>query len=537
MKKKSIFISYLFIFFLTIFSKSISQDPRVLWYYDLNSASFGNACAADIDGDGYLEIVFSTYFNDEAIYALNGEDGSLLWKYITNGCNDAAPLILDVDNDGLLEVILHSSSNHNLFCFNGTDGSIKWMVPTYGTDSPPSSEDIDKDGYPEIFGGDFYGQLNCFNGMDGSTIWKTKVDTNCTVQTEPVIEDVDKDGELDCIVATWKRNLPIRVSAYRLRDGLLIWSSTAPNEMIYHGPTIADIDNDGIMEVIIGSYDDVLYCLNGTNGEVKWTFSFIEKRYIGAPTTIADINNDGKYEIALVSGDRITILNHLGKLLWYYDLKNWYTAFRGVVFSDMNNDEYLDVVFGSSNGLLVALSGFDGKVIFEYDLSEVYGRTFDINHGPIIADFDKDGETDIFVVGGYYEYPAIENNYGRAYLIAVGKTNGPDWLMFRNNNRRNAVLPLNPSNIPSINNKEEIQVFYNNVEDAIIIKFGNTKDIFTDFSIYNVSGLKLLQGKLSTETNNSVTKINVDQFANGVYFIQFNSNNQFVNKTFMKVNK
>jgi len=62
---------------------SRKETPQILWWYDLKAPSFGSAAFGDIDGDGKLEIVFGTYFNDENIYALNADSGSLLWSYNT----------------------------------------------------------------------------------------------------------------------------------------------------------------------------------------------------------------------------------------------------------------------------------------------------------------------------------------------------------------------------------------------------------------------------------------------------------------------
>jgi hypothetical protein len=45
-----------------------------------------------------------------------------------------------------------------------------------------------------------------------------------------------------------------------------------------------------------------------------------------------------------------------------------------------------------------------------------------------------------FAAGGYAEYPAIENNYGRVYMVSWGEGNGPDWKMFRRDYHRSACL-------------------------------------------------------------------------------------------------
>ena len=96
---------------------------EILWWYDLDAPSFGSSAVDDIDGDGYPEIVFGTYFNDEHIYALNAEDGSLHWSFFTDGCNDASPVIYDVDQDGELEVIVPGSSPCMVYCIDGSTGN------------------------------------------------------------------------------------------------------------------------------------------------------------------------------------------------------------------------------------------------------------------------------------------------------------------------------------------------------------------------------------------------------------------------------
>ena len=156
-------------------TKSVNKAPQILWWYDLDAPSFGSAAVNDIDGDGNLEIVFGTYFNDEHIYALNAESGTLLWKYNTGGCNDASPTIADVDLDGDLEVVVPASSPYRVYCFDGATGQVEWSTSTgYPNciDSPPAVADVDNDDKPEVILGTFYGHVFCLNGEDGSICWQ-----------------------------------------------------------------------------------------------------------------------------------------------------------------------------------------------------------------------------------------------------------------------------------------------------------------------------------------------------------------------------
>ena len=118
---------------------------------------------------------------------------------------------------------------------------------------------------------------------------------------------------------------------------------------------------------------------------------------------------------------------------WHYDIPNDEQAFRGVVVSDINNDQYLDIIFGTSGGKVIALNGNLGAPIWSLDLAAHYNDVnFGFDNAPLVADFDNDGTLDIFIVGGFSNYPDFINNFGRAYMISVGVGNGHNWLMFQN---------------------------------------------------------------------------------------------------------
>ena len=187
------------------------QIPQIKWWYDVKDMSFGNSASADIDKDGYLEIVFSCYRNDSCIYVLNAEDGSLLWKYNTGGCNDAAPLIYDVDNDDTLDIILTSSCVPKTFCINGITGTVKWVANSNGSDSPPTLGDVDNDNKPDILFGEFGGTVRCLNADVGTLKWVLNVDSNSWIQTEPILLDLDNNSQLDFVIANYNFDTAHRI--------------------------------------------------------------------------------------------------------------------------------------------------------------------------------------------------------------------------------------------------------------------------------------------------------------------------------------
>jgi outer membrane protein assembly factor BamB len=432
----SAYILY-FMLCLMIPSFSAAQYPQLQWWYDLDAPSFGSAAVGDIDNDGRLEIVFGTYFNDEHIYALNADSGTLLWKYNTGGCNDASPAIADVDLDGDLEVIVPASSPYRIYCFDGASGKVEWSTSTgYPNciDSPPAVADVDNDGKPEVIFGTFYGYVFCLNGEDGSECWQKNLGSNSYIQSGPNILDLDGDEQLDVVVAQFSGDC--RIYALKGDDASVLWYSDEPRDWMYHGGSFADIDEDGKPEIAIGCYDNHVYVVNGEDGSLKWDYA--APFYVGAPTSIADLNNDGHLEVVFASYDELGVLSNTGSLLWSYTAGGG--IFRGAAIADIDGDGVLDVAFGADDGILRVLKGDSGQVIWTCDLESHYGNTFEIDHAPVIADFNGDGLLDIFVVGGYGTSSPPDFNHGRAYALTAGDGTGPGWPMFRHDLRHSACF-------------------------------------------------------------------------------------------------
>ncbi|MBL7765687.1 MAG: VCBS repeat-containing protein [Chitinophagaceae bacterium] len=510
MKKATIFLFFCFALHQNIFA----QTPQIKWWFDVLDSSFGQSAAGDIDKDGTMEIVFGCYRNDSCIYALNAENGTLQWKYnakssAAEGCNDVAMLIYDVDNDDTMDVVVPSSCNPKTFCFRGKNGDVKWQTPTGGSDSPPSIADIDNDGKPEILHGGFDGKVMCFNAEDGSVAWTKTVFSNSWVQTAPTIVDLDGNGQLDFVVATWAYSPDTsRIYAYRGNDQTLLWSVPV-SDYTYHGTAISDFDNDGKPELVIGDYNGKIYALNGENGSILWTYQ--ASVYVGAPVTLADVNQDGSCDVIFCDGYGVGVLSNTGSLMWYYSIPGVGQTFRGVAVSDINGDQMLDIVFGTNKGKVYVLNGASGTLIWDLDLEAHIGKAFDINHAPLISDFDHDGMIDIFLVGGDTEYPNFQNNYGRAYMISAGAGHGPDWLMFQHDVRRKSSMCDAPLSIPEPDSKVFLNIFPNPSSGMVEIRSTQNGQL----EIFNTLGKTL---RISTKTH-FAESLDLSKWPSGIYFV------------------
>ncbi len=515
MKPRKLLLIFLLLF---LFDIVIAQVPAVKWFFDTKSFSAGMAASADLDADGKLEIVFGCYRNDGGIYALNAEDGTLLWSFFPNvppdeGCNDVAPLIYDVNNDGQPEVIIASSCTPKTFCLNGKTGQIIWQANTKGSDSPPTIADLNGDGKLEILHGEFQGWVRCLAAETGALLWTLPVDLNSWVQTAPTIVDLDNDGQLDFVVGTWEFDSMDSLYAFNGKTKKKMWSIPIHGH-IYHGTAIADFDNDKKPELLVGSYNSNLYCVNGEDGTIEWTYQ--GPGAVSAPAVVGDIDNDGECDVVFTSWYKVIALNNNGLLKWEYDVPSSSYNFRGAVLSDINGDEFLDVLFGTYAGEFIALNGNDGSEIFDMDVAAQYGKSpFDINHAPLIADFDGDGKLDAFFVGGWgVSSPTIKNNYGRAYMVSLGIGNGPDWLMFQHDARRQSTMCYNYTTATDpffTGDDSKAFIIYPNPAFDFINIPRNTKNA----EIINTLGITLWKA-----THFSEDKIDISLFSNGMYFLK-----------------
>jgi len=439
--KAVIINNYFLIWVFALTVPALSQVPSLMWDYELDSQCYGSPACADIDNDGYLEIVFGTYFDDEHAYALNAEDGSLCWRVYTGGGPlDAAPVIYDVDQDGELEVIMPASWGR-IYCLSG-DGSIEWQYPSTGyiecIDSPPAIADTDEDGMPEIIFGAWYGKLYVLNGEDGSLNWQRTYDPEGYVQSAPCILDCDMNGHLDIVFAMFRGNC--KVYAVAGQNGDTLWTYQAADWM-YAGTSAADIDLDGLPELVIGDYSGVVFALEAENGAFKWERSI--GYYVFPPTSIGDAVIDSPGLEILAADDDLYCLSSSGSIIWTYPTGGLID--RGAVFAEIDGDINPEIVFGSSDCYLRVVNSEDGSLVWQ----EYTDYGYPIENAPVVEDFDLDGWVDIFCIGGR-GYSDTIPNFGRAYAFRAGDAGplgGDNWTMYRHDPYRNASEYYFPTGI------------------------------------------------------------------------------------------
>jgi hypothetical protein len=401
-------------------SAAPSVDGRTRWSFPLGRPIL-DIGAADVDGDGQLEVIPNPYRGGE-LYVLEN-DGRLTWQQGTEG---EIGLVQggDVDGDGQAEVVLLSAS-WDLYLLEG-DGRPVWhgeaMALSYAHVPPDPGQmlvrDLDGDGSAEVavVTVDPPISLYVFQG-DGSQAWIYPLSTSSSTSARLTAGDVDGDGDLEIAVSTAVDEPVYLLDAegrflaeYRIRaisgslkfadldgderDEVLIATETGlqvfgtsdqvERRELWHSPSlglvaalaVGDTDGDGRGEVLAGSQDGRVYALTA-DGQALWDVPLqAAVLALGA----GDVDGDARDEVVVGTwgsagpgGGQIHLLDG-GRRLWSVPAGLYITGvavvgdtFQGT--SEISEGSIIASVGLASGGAVLRFDG-DGNVIWQQDFAE-----------------------------------------------------------------------------------------------------------------------------------------------------------------------
>jgi len=329
------------------FTQQTSESP-------VTPGRFAKIKFGDIDGDGDLDILFvgvgaSNVTNSVGI-ALNDGAGNYTLADLSHYSVDQTSAIscgfADFDNNGLLDFYIFGNGVENCaIYFQQLNGSFTKTISSFSyydfTDPEASVVDFNNDGYPDIF---INGWLNNPQGTDVegrfSVTFVNDQFGNFTRYAQPNIiqksygtaswGDFNGDGWMDLVLQGdgWVNsgeNSDGIVRVYKNTNGTLTPQTTFSFFRQLNtggGNVIADWNNDGLLDIIVGGWNDTkgrqatsLYlCSNAS------TFTFAENAlsdtYFPGVSEhtyeIADLDNNGKVDLLLMgfNGDQT---NQVGK--------------------------------------------------------------------------------------------------------------------------------------------------------------------------------------------------------------------------------
>lgn len=265
-----------------------------------------------------------------------------------------------------------------------------------------SLADIDKDSDLDLVVGSS-GSLVWWFEYTGDEKWVMRLlGEDALTDRGGVTMDVDNDGLIDQVSGgTWFRNPGTKKDQWERFE----------NGVIYSYDNIAgDLNSDGIEELVAVSPQEGLFVyFTGTNPEKKWKKIKLDDGVPGgiAPYGIGDIDTDGDMDIVRsdvwydnVNGDGTKWSVH--RTLGFVKSQGEFARSARVFVVDMDGDKDMDVIQSESNnpsGSMIWQENKDGKGINWY-IHPIATDTKQDLHSMCVADFDNDGDLDIFSGGG-----------------------------------------------------------------------------------------------------------------------------------------
>jgi outer membrane protein assembly factor BamB len=223
----------------------------------------GLPAVADVNSDGLDEMVheFATLYG-----VLSGKTGTPVYppaflcgpKYLGKWFAYSSPTLADLDGDGKIEVYLNSLSNacggFGALRIEGKPLWVQFRDNLHGPVGFAPVGDFDGDGKLEIAVPAVDGTLLCLKAATGGLKWQVRA----AVWGDVVAADINGDGVQELLF----HGLDNRLHAVSGRDGHEIWSVAAPGR-----PIVADVDGDGLLEVLAVGLDGVLRIVG--QGKIK----------------------------------------------------------------------------------------------------------------------------------------------------------------------------------------------------------------------------------------------------------------------------
>lgn len=411
MKPKFTFFLLFTFSFLTV-SAQVEFEENIVLDDVLYIQSPHSVFSADLDGDGDMDILTSSYFGNRFVWIENIDGTGEDIVVHTIDANVQAPWgvhAADLDGDGDLDVMVACLSSNNVIWYENTDGNgnfvQKQALYAYKANFL-RAVDIDDDGDLDIVWSSTSDSKIKWIRNDGlGTFGLTfNIDTNASGVRNFYIADVDNNGSMD-IVSSFFAQGGQGVVWYKNTNGnfgnrILISNVVDYVTSVYAG----DLDGDGDIDVVSASSGDnkIAWYENLDGNATFGTQQVLSLAVNGASVVrIADVDDDGDLDIIFASNDDSKIawlenLDSTGSFSGEIFISSHSGDLRDIHFSDMDGDGDLDFLTASNNNIIL-FKNTNGGDSFASNI-----LTKHINGGRIVFTGDIDGDGDMDIVAASY---------------------------------------------------------------------------------------------------------------------------------------
>ncbi|PLX09204.1 MAG: hypothetical protein C0598_11865 [Marinilabiliales bacterium] len=359
--------------FIRCFNGNSSGVADVMWEVEIYSGNVYQQAAleivADINNDGYEDVIVGTTGGDRSIRAFSGKTGHPLWTHQTNEYGDGGwvydiNVTYDYNGDGIADVLAATGDDgqdqgpKRVYCLNVLDGLSIWEYSSYGpVFSVIGIEDVNNDGQADALAGsssadETSGRIFGINGADGSLLFN-KVPEGSSVWALAQLDDITGDNVKDLAAGDFAGNYyfinPVTQT--------YIYEGSINNSLILRFDKMEDINDDGYTDILPATSRQQAMIIDGYAGGNIWSRTLFDKAWNVAP--IDDINEDGVQDVivgTLFSDNYCYFLDGLtGDELESIDYSTPVDAINAI--PDIARDGTMEMVAGGRNGRVVCYSG------------------------------------------------------------------------------------------------------------------------------------------------------------------------------------
>ena len=157
--------------------------------------------------------------------------------------------------------------------------------------------------------------------------------------------------------------------------------------MAREGVSTADLDQDGVVDIIIPSIEEKIHIVDGS-GNSKPGFPLSFSSSINTAVSIADMDLDEDLEMAIGLNDgRAVVLHHDGLVM--SSLSAGGAILGGISISDIDQNSKIELIFNSSDSMLHVWEPYsdiyiDGWPIYFADIALTEPLLVDLNNDLIV---------------------------------------------------------------------------------------------------------------------------------------------------------
>ncbi len=256
--------------------------------------------------------------------------------------------------------------------------------------------------------------------LDGSAVpgWPKTFTQYYEVAWGVSFGDIDGDGEGEVVVSAGGP-LGGYIHAFK-KDGTLITGFPVSVGKYAMNPTLADLDGDGAMEIILGTRDKLAYVFKG-DGSVYPGWPKQMDWYVASSASAGDVNGDGVMDVVMESRNLLYVWDKDGQILPGFpyailDSTIGSNSYSAPLLVDLTGDGKQEIVFCSHSNAVNA-----GGIVYavKHDGTSLPGFPKTVNdwiYGPPIA-ADIDGDSELEIIIAEYGSSPIPQFYVYAYNL------------------------------------------------------------------------------------------------------------------------